>query len=100
MKAPCELKRKFIQLWPHLNERARRMVAAEEAMRLGRGGISLVSRACGLSRVAQSDMHRHRDNSRTQRTVEHQSPSGALLARRSLVPMAQKFCQFDGSSCC
>jgi len=51
MKAPCELKRKFIQLWPHLNERARRMVAAEEAMRLGRGGISLVSRACGLSRV-------------------------------------------------
>ena len=51
MKAPPELKRKFVQLWPHLNERARRMVAAEEAVRLGRGGISLVSRACGLSRV-------------------------------------------------
>ena len=51
MKAPSELKRKFVQLWPHLNERARRMVAAEEAVRLGRGGISLVSRACGLSRV-------------------------------------------------
>ncbi len=51
MKAPSELKRKFIQLWPHLNERARRMVAAEEAVRLGYGGVSLVSRACGLSRV-------------------------------------------------
>jgi hypothetical protein len=51
MQALQELKRKFVQLWPHLNERARRMVAAEEAVRLGRGGISLVSRACGLSRV-------------------------------------------------
>lgn len=51
MKTPQELKRKFGQLWPHLNERARRMVAAEEAVRLGHGGISLVSRACGLSRV-------------------------------------------------
>jgi len=38
-------------MWPHLNERARRMVAAAEAAQIGRGGISLVSRACGLSRV-------------------------------------------------
>jgi len=51
MKARQELQRKFVQLWPHLNERARRMVAAEEAVRLGHGGISLVSRASGLSRV-------------------------------------------------
>jgi hypothetical protein len=51
MQSRQELERKFSQLWPHLNERARRMVAAEEAVRLGRGGISLVSRACGLSRV-------------------------------------------------
>ena len=39
------------ELWPHLDERARRMVAAAEAVRIGRGGISEVSRACGLSRV-------------------------------------------------
>jgi len=41
----------LIQLWPHLDERGRRMVAASEALRIGRGGISQVSRACGLSRV-------------------------------------------------
>ncbi len=39
------------RLWPHLDERARRLLAASEARELGRGGISLVSRACGLSRV-------------------------------------------------
>src|SRR4030095_5815193 len=37
--------------WPHLNERSRRMVAASEAVALGYGGVSIVSRACGLSRV-------------------------------------------------
>ena len=51
MKTPPELKQKFRHLWPHLNERGKRMVAAEEALQLGFGGISLVSRACGLSRV-------------------------------------------------
>jgi hypothetical protein len=49
---PCEaLRQKFAQVWPHLDERARRLVAASEAVQLGYGGISLVSRACGLSRV-------------------------------------------------
>jgi len=38
-------------MWPHLDERARRMVAAGEAKQLGYGGISRISRACGLSRV-------------------------------------------------
>lgn len=45
------LQHKFAQVWPHLDERARRLVAASEALHLGYGGISLVSRACGLSRV-------------------------------------------------
>ena len=45
------LRQKLSQIWPHLNERSRRMLAAAEAMQLGRGGVSLVSRACGLSRV-------------------------------------------------
>ena len=45
------LRRKFAQVWPHLDERARRLVAASEALQLGYGGISRVSRACGLSRV-------------------------------------------------
>lgn len=46
-----EVRRKLQSLWPHLNERSRRMLAAAEATQLGYGGVSLVSRACGLSRV-------------------------------------------------
>ena len=45
------VRRKLQSLWPHLNERSRRMLAAAEAAQLGYGGVSLVSRACGLSRV-------------------------------------------------
>jgi hypothetical protein len=45
------LAQKFAMIWPHLNERARRMMAAGEARQLGHGGVSMVSRACGLSRV-------------------------------------------------
>ena len=46
-----EVRRKLESLWPHLNERSRRMLAAAEATQMGYGGVSLVSRACGLSRV-------------------------------------------------
>src|SRR3974377_310877 len=38
-------------MWPHLDEHARRVVAASKAVELGYGGVSRVSRACGLSRV-------------------------------------------------
>ena len=41
---------KFRAIWPHLDERGRRISAAAEAMAIGRGGISIVQRACGLSR--------------------------------------------------
>ena len=51
MADPRALAEKVAQLWPHLDERARRLFAASEARQLGRGGISIVSRACGLSRV-------------------------------------------------
>jgi transposase len=50
MVSSCELQAKLTPLWPLLDERARRLVAANEARALGRGGISKVSRACGLSR--------------------------------------------------
>jgi len=49
--AESELKQKVALLWPHLDERARRLFAASEARQLGHGGVSTVSRACGLSRV-------------------------------------------------
>jgi hypothetical protein len=45
------LKQKVAQLWPHLDERGRRLFAASEARQLGHGGVSLVNRVCGLSRV-------------------------------------------------
>jgi len=51
MATPKALQRRFAQIWPHLDERARRLVAASEAAACGYGGVSLVSRACGLSRV-------------------------------------------------
>ena len=46
-----EIQQKLESLWPHLNERSRRMLAAAEATQIGYGGVSLVSRVCGLSRV-------------------------------------------------
>jgi hypothetical protein len=52
MKILSELKRKFRSVWPHLDERTRRLMAGNEAVSLGYGGVSLVRRACGLSRKA------------------------------------------------
>jgi hypothetical protein len=45
------LQAKLLSLLPHLDERARRLVAASEAMARPRGGVSLVHRCCGLSRT-------------------------------------------------
>lgn len=52
MKAETEaaIKQRYERVAPALNERTRRLVAASEAITLGRGGISAVSRATGLSR--------------------------------------------------
>ena len=47
-----ELTAKFDAVWPLLDERTRRLMAASEAVALGYGGVSLVHRACGLSRNA------------------------------------------------
>ncbi len=43
---------KLHAVWPWLDERTRRLIAASEAQALGYGGVSLVHRACGLSRRA------------------------------------------------
>ena len=50
MSSHVELKQKLGVLWPLLDERTRRLLAANEAASLGFGGISVVHRACGLSR--------------------------------------------------
>src|ERR1017187_9067948 len=51
MDTDAQLAQYFAGMWPHLDEHARRLVAASQALELGYGGISRVSRACGLSRV-------------------------------------------------
>lgn len=50
MTAERALGRRLRRIWPVLDERTRRLVAANEATAWGRGGVSAVSRACGLSR--------------------------------------------------
>ena len=52
MKTSSKLQAKLASVWPLLDERTRRLMAANEARALGHGGISEVSRACGLSRKA------------------------------------------------
>ena len=52
MSAIAALTQKLRTIWPLLNERTRRLTAANEAMQLGYGGVCLVHRACGLSRKA------------------------------------------------
>ena len=52
MSTLTDLKRKFRALWPHLDERTRRLTAASEAVSAGYGGVALVHGACGLSRQA------------------------------------------------
>src|SRR4051812_42722072 len=47
-----EIGTRFQLLAPFLNERTRRLTAAAEAAAIGRGGISRVSRATGVSRRA------------------------------------------------
>lgn len=46
------LRKKFSDLWPFLDERSRRLMAANEARSLGYGGVSKMREACGLSRKA------------------------------------------------
>ncbi len=50
MEGLAALTARLRTVWPVLDERTRRITAANEAMAWGRGGISAVSRACGLSR--------------------------------------------------
>ena len=52
MKPLYKLQEKLGSVWPLLDERTRRLLAANEARALGHGGVSEVSRACGLSRKA------------------------------------------------
>jgi hypothetical protein len=51
-KGEISRRRKFFDVWPLLDERSRRLLAASEALSWGYGGVSKIRRACGLSRKA------------------------------------------------
>jgi len=77
------LREKVALIWPHLDERGRRLFAASEARDLGHGGVTTVSRACGLSRVTITKALRELD--------EEPLPAGRVRraggGRRSLVSL-------------
>src|SRR5712692_11490289 len=52
MSSDAVLRQKLAAVWGLLDERTRRLMAANEARSLGYGGVSRVNRACGLSRNA------------------------------------------------
>jgi len=95
-----DLQEKYAAIFPRLNERQRRLVAAADALCLGRGGVSQVARASKLSRTtihrgiveldtsAQGDTRiRHAGGGR-QRVVEH-NPA-LLTALEALVEPATR----------
>jgi hypothetical protein len=45
-----DIRVRYILMYPHLNERSRRLFAVNEVIALGRGGLAAVSRATGLAR--------------------------------------------------
>ena len=53
--AEASLTAKFQALFPHLDERQRRLVAGAEARSLGHGGIRVVARAAGMREGTVSD---------------------------------------------
>ena len=52
MRFDAVLRKKLASVWALLDERTRRIMAANEAVALGYGGVSRVHRVCGLSRKA------------------------------------------------
>lgn len=69
-KAVTRIRRKYKLLSPELNERSRRQWAAAEARELGYGGVSLVSKATGLSRPTISAGLRELDLPKRERKIE------------------------------
>jgi transposase len=79
-----EIKQRFTQLKGWLDERSRRLWAAAEATAHGRGGISLVARASGISRraiaVGVAELKKKPDRSRGERPPIRQKGGGRKKA--------------------
>src|SRR6266508_2094391 len=55
MDVQAQIRDKYAALRPFLDERRRRLWAANEALALGRGGVKLVAAATGLARSTLGD---------------------------------------------
>jgi len=55
MAVGAQVRAKYAALRPYLDERRRRLWAANEALALGRGGVQLVAAATGLARSTLGD---------------------------------------------
>jgi len=79
-----EIKQRFTQLKGWLDERSRRLWAAAEATAHGRGGISLVARASGISRraiaVGVAELKKKPEGSRGERPPIRQKGGGRKKA--------------------
>lgn len=84
MASEGEIKQRFSQLEPWLDERARRLWAAAESVAHGRGGISLVARASGVSRraiaVGLTELKKKPDHSRRRHLPIRQKGGGRKKA--------------------
>ena len=72
------IKRRFELLAPHLDERTRRLLAASEAVAIGRGGASVVARATGVSRRVIGEGIKALNEARPRSS----GPAGAMRIRR------------------
>ena len=70
------IKAKYTSLEPVLDERARRLWAGAEARAIGRGGITRVAQAIGLSRVTVRAGLKELDLPITPGLTHHNSESG------------------------
>src|SRR5688500_9283952 len=70
------IKRRFALLAGHLDERTRRLLAASEAMAIGRGGASVVARATGVSRRVIGEGIKERTGGPTAGAVRIRRPGG------------------------
>ena len=75
LQAQDSLKQKYRLLFPHLNEKTKRMVCAADAKALGHGGVKQVQEASGLSRVSINKGHKELENHDKR---EGEVPSGRI----------------------
>ena len=84
MASEGEIRQRFSQLGPWLDERSRRLWAAAESAAHGRGGMSLVARASGVSRraiaVGLAELQKKPDRSQRARLPIRQKGGGRKKA--------------------